>query len=99
LSDSGMVSGGRETVMCSMVVGLLVVGAGAVISARVPSQAATASAVNPVSATASRAERGRLPRRTACCARSAAPIRLTTAGATPHGDDPALLAEATSPPP
>ena len=50
-----MDSGGRETVMCSMVVGLLVVGAGAVISARVPSQAATATAVNPVTATASRA--------------------------------------------
>ena len=30
--------------MCSMVVGLLVVDAGAVISARVPSQAATATA-------------------------------------------------------
>ena len=57
-----MVCGGRETVMCSMVVGLLVVDAGAVISARVPSQAATATAVNPVSATASRAERGRPPR-------------------------------------
>ena len=91
-----MVNGGRETVMCSMVVGLLVVDAGAVISARVPSQAATATAVNPVSATASRAERGRPPRRTACCARSAAPIRLTTAGSTSGADDPSLLSAATA---
>ena len=63
-----MVCGGRETVMCSMVVGLLVVDTGAVSSARVPSQAATATAAKPVAATASRAERGRRPRPTVCAA-------------------------------
>ncbi len=57
-SDNGILIGGRETVMCSAVVGRLRVGAGALISAAVPSQAATAAATNPARPTATRAERG-----------------------------------------